>query len=238
MNPTVSSFYTKNPEEGYIDTYGQQHGDRLDKLVEHYKLADLKGIRVADVGGGLGFLGKRLDPSVDYWVFDGAEYPVEKRVCKGTWVQADIQRDEFGKGWIKTSQDEPLWIGGSSSLHDFDLSMCLETLEHLSDPYHCLVQMKAMTAPGAPIILSIPTETVTHNTIYPSLLWPRQNWEMFLAQMALPITDFWTYEPAPGKGWPAYHYRCINAPWTESRMVFPKAEPKFKGVTPLEATNL
>ena len=90
---------------------------------------------------------------------------------------------------------------------------------------------------GAPIYLSIPTETVTHNTPYASLLWPRQNWETFLLQMALPFDDFFVYQPA-NRGWPAYCYRCLNRPWREKRLVFPKQEEKFLDCTPLEATNL
>ena len=222
MDPSVTSFYTKNPEEGYIDTYDIQHGDRLDKIVSRWGLDKLRDIKLADVGGGLGFLGKRLDSRVNYWVFDGAEHPVEKRVARGTWVRTDIQRDEFGKEYYTT----------------FDFTVCLETVEHLSDPYHCLVQMKTMTVKDAPICISIPTDTVTHNVVYPSLFYPRQNWEVFLAQMALPILDYWQYEPAPGKGWPANCYLTRNADWREARMYYPKYESKFFGRTPLEYTNL
>lgn len=240
IDPTAVGFYTKNPEENYIDTYDVQHGERLDKLVEHYKLNQLKGVRVADVGGGLGFLGRRLDPSVDYWVFDGADYPEEKRVSKGTWVGVDVQRSPFGRRYTTYE-----WANPGCDIafreHDtplFDVTFCLETLEHLSDPYHCLIQMKAMTKPDGDIFISVPTETVWHNVVYPGLMWPQQNWEQFLGQMALPILDRWTYTPSPGRGWPAYCHRLRNANWTEARYAFPKAEAKFRGKTPVEMTNL
>jgi hypothetical protein len=85
--------------------------------------------------------------------------------------------------------------------------------------------------------LSVPTESVWHNTPYPGLLWPRQNWEQFLGQMALPIEDFYVYQPN-GPGWPAYQYKCRNAAWKEKRLAFPKQEEKFLNCTPIEATNL
>lgn len=87
------------------------------------------------------------------------------------------------------------------------------------------------------VFISIPPESVWHNAPYPGLLWPRQSFELFLRQMALPIQDFWHYKPE-SRGWPAYTYRCRNAPWVESRLLYPKDDPKFCGVTPLAATNL
>lgn len=234
IDPTVTQFYLKNPHEAYIDTYEIHHGERLDNVVARCGLAALRApTKVADVGGGLGFIGRRLDPSVEYWVFDGAEHPVEKRVCKGTWTQCDIQRFAFGPAEI-----DPAVRGGIRTRQFFDVTLCLETLEHLSDPYHCLVQIKAMTKEGGDIIVSTPTETVWHNVVYPGLLWPQPNWEQFLGQMALPILDRWTYTPSPNRGWPAYCYRCSNAPWSASRMLYPKSESKFHGVTPLQMTNL
>lgn len=243
IDTTVTQFYSKNPEEHYGDTYDQQHGFRLDAMIAHYNL-DLKGQRVADIGGGLGFLGKRLKldgANGSYWVFDGASIPETQRLCKGLWVQTDIQRADFGSSYWMSRTTVTHSTGDilrSESEVRFDIAFCLETLEHLSDPYHCLVQIKKLVKPNGTIILSIPTETVWHNTVYPGLLWPRQNWEQFLGQMALPIVDFWTYEPKPGQGWPAYHYRCHNADWRESVLAFPKTEDKFRGVTPIQATNL
>ena len=237
-DPTVANFYNKNPEEGYINTYDDQHGPRLDAMIAHYGLSDLKNQAIADIGGGLGFLGKRLDPSNKYWVFDGAEIPEKERLCHGFWTQTDIQRDHFGgyaytKDMSQAVNDDTIFLKPS-----FDIAFCLETLEHLSDPYHCLTEIKQMVKPGGNIIMSIPTETVWHNTVYPGLLWPRQNWEQFLGQMALPILDFWTFEPKPNGGWPAYHYRCFNAGWEASKMLFPKTEAKFQRITPLQSTNL
>lgn len=245
IDSTVTDFYAKNPTDGYIDTYDTQHGPRLDAMIAHYGLSTMGGQRVADVGGGLGFLGKRLHPSNEYWVFDGSVIPQEKRLCKGSWLRTDIQRDPFshsyvdlGGGVLSMDREWLIDLDLIKPTPQFDIAFCLETLEHLSDPYHCLTQIKTMVKPNGAVVLSIPTETVWHNTIYPGLLWPRQNWEQFLGQMALPIINSWIFEPKPGGGWPAYHYWCRNAGWEESRMMFPKEEAKFKGATPLQATNL
>ncbi len=223
MNDTVQTFYGK---DSYEEPYDSQHGARLDELVKHCDLKTrLAGKRVLDVGGGLGFLGKRLDPSTDYWVIDGAKIEKSDRVSHGDWFQADLDHDQFGS-YRDTALCGP-----------FDAALCLETLEHLSNPYNCVEQIKRLVKEGGEIYLSVPTQTVWHNVVYPSLLWPKQNFEQWLGQMALEIVEAWTYVPE-GRGWPAYTWRCINRGWEHKRMAFPKAEEKFRLATPLEMTNL
>ncbi len=222
MNDTVQAFYEKDT---YQEPYDSQHGARLDELVKHCDLkARLVGKRVVDVGGGLGFLGKRLDPSMDYWVIDGAQIEEKDRLRSGQWRQVDLDRDHF-------EMHRPL----DGEL--FDTAFCLETLEHLSNPYHCLEQIKRLVKEGGEVYVSIPPESVWHNVVYPGLLWPKQNFEQFLGQMALEIVEAWTYVPQ-GRGWPAYTWRCINRGWQHKRMAFPKTEEKFRLATPLEMTNL
>lgn len=229
IDKTVTDFYAKNSGSQYAEIYETSHGPRLDALVARYSLKDLRG-RVLDVGGGLGFLGKRLHESVDYWVIDGAEVPVEQRLCKGGWAQRDIDHDQFSYALTSDSYDKT----------PFDTAFFLETLEHIGNPHHALVEIKKLVKPDGDIFISIPTETVTHNSPYPTLLWPENpNFRLFLQQMALPILDAWTYTPAT-VGWPAYTYRCRNAAWTENprRLLFVKDELKFLGANPVEATNL
>jgi SAM-dependent methyltransferase len=227
IDPTVSGFFSKNAAEGYAAQYRLDHGPRLKALLDRYGLVEsLKSKRVVDVGGGLGFLGELLDPSTEYWVYDGSESAPEIRVSKGTWVRTDLDHDQFGGGPI---------CGEDGAFAD--AAFCLEVLEHLGNPHHCLVEIKKLVKPDGEVYLSVPTESVWHNTPYPSLLWPPQNFAVFLRQMALPILDFYVYEPK-GRGWPAYQFKCRNAPWREKELVFPKAEEKFRDCTPLEATNL
>lgn len=229
MNSTVSNFFDKDITGRYRDQYRLDHGPRLQALLDAYDLKrQLIGKRVLDVGGGLGFLGELLDPSTDYTVVDGADVKPQQRLCLGTWVRADLDRDEFG------SEDGDNCLARQPQ---FDAAFCLETLEHLSNPYHCLVEIKKLVKEGGDIFLSIPTEKVWHNVVYPGLLWPPVNFGVFLGQLALPLEDYYVYEPKD-RGWPAYQFRCKNRPHSEKRMVFPKDEPKFRDCTILEATNL
>lgn len=235
MNDTVQGFYTKGVTD-YVENYRLDHSPRLRALIDRYDLhAQLAGKRVLDIGGGLGFLGELLDPTTDYTVLDGATIVPSQRLCKGTWAKVDLDYDAFSwdihadpvyKGW-----------GGGAARGTFDAAFCLETLEHVGNPHHLLVQLKALVKPGGDVFLSVPTEGVTHNTPYPSLLWPPTSFALFLAQMALPITDAYVYQPKD-RGWPAYQYRCTNEAWSQKRLLFPKADPKFRDCTPLEATNL
>jgi len=155
MDPSVTQFFSKNAADGYARQYEIDHGPRLDAMLAHWGLVEkLKGKRVLDIGGGLGFLGKRLDPSTEYWVIDGASVTKEDQLCQGKWRQNDLDHDHFGFNWS----------------FQFDVAFCLETLEHLTNPYHCLAEMKKLVKEGGDIIISIPHANVTHNYIYPALM--------------------------------------------------------------------
>lgn len=219
MDKSVTDFYNKNPGEDYGDNYDTQHGQRLDAMIDRFNLKSLTNKRILDVGAGMGFLGKRLDPTNYYMAIDGANVPEDKRLCKGDFLKVDINIAQMEYG-------DPL-----------DVGFCLETIEHCTNAYNCLCIMKDLVKKGGEIYISYPTETVWHNVIYPGLLWPRQNFEQFLGQMALRIVDFWEFQPKPGGGWPAYHYKCINETWDKKVMLYEKSEDKFKFATPVEMTN-
>lgn len=225
IDATVSNFFSKNPESSYMENYEYSHGPRLSALVERLNLGSLKGARMLDVGGGLGFLGKRLDPSNDYWVIDGADTTESQRLCAGTWRVRDLDHEAWG--------DETAGAAGDQ----FDICFCLETLEHIGNPHFAIEQIKKATKIGAPVIISVPPYSVTHNVPYAGLLWPETNFRQFLAQCALPISDSWEYQPKT-IGWPAMTYVCINRPWSEKVLLFPKHEAKFIDCTALQATNL
>lgn len=226
IDSTVSDFFTKNAENDYLNEYDRSHGPRLDDLVVRIgTLLDSlpSHTRILDVGGGLGFLGKRLPTHLtDYWVVDGAEIAPEQRLCAGRWQTADLDHD----AWCVRSMKET-----------FDIAFCLETLEHIGNPHFAIEQIKLATKIGAPIIISVPPYSVTHNVPYPGLLWPEANFVQFLGQMALPVLKQWEYKPKD-RGWPATHYLCINRPYSEKILLFPKYEAKFVNCTALQATNL
>jgi len=224
MDATVAGFFDKGADQAYSTLYRLDHGPRIRALLDRYDLVNqLKGKRVVDVGGGQGFLGEMLDPSTDYWVIDGAHVPESKRLCKGTWKVADLDHDSFGAN--------AEWAAGT------DAAFFLETVEHLQSPYHAVVQLKELVKKDGFIYISTPTETVWHNTPYPSLFWPPQSFVQWLGQMALQVVDFYTYEPKE-RGWPAYQYACINRDWVHAQMLYPKQESKFVGKKPHEYANL
>lgn len=226
IDPTVTDFFTKNAENDYLAEYDRSHGPRLDALIKHFGFEDLKNKRILDVGGGLGFLGKRLNPENEYLVIDGADVSMENRVCPNmSFRQFDLDHDNFG--------DKCLELGETQ----FDIGFFLETIEHIGNPHHALVEIKKLVKTGSLILISIPTITVWHNTPYPSLLWSTENFKFFLGQMALPIIEAWDYNPV-SIGWPAHHFLCRNDTWDKKQLLFPKNEEKFKFCTPLQATNL
>lgn len=184
-------------------------------------------------------MGELLDPLTEYWVIDGAVSSPDQWVSKGHFCRVDLDHEAFGSEYGPALTE--ILTDHTAQFHSqkpqFDAAFCLETLEHLSNPYHCLSQIKKIVKIGGDIFLSVPTESVTHNVVYPGLLWPPQNFRIFLEQLALPVVDFYIYQPKD-RGWPAYQYRCVNRPWSEKRLLFPKTEQKFVDCTALEATNL
>lgn len=225
IDPTVTDFFTKNAQAGYLEEYDHSHGPRLDDLVERLGLNAIQNISIVDVGGGLGFLGKRLNSNINYWVVDGADIDTSNRLCPGTWRRVDLDHEE----WSDKITSE---LGGK-----FDVAFFLETLEHIGNPHFAIDQIKKAVKIGGSIIISIPTESVWHNAPYPGLLWPIDNFKQFLEQMALPISGFWQYTPK-SVGWPAYTFVCQNRPYSEKKLLFPKSEEKFKDASPLQCTNL
>lgn len=226
MDESVASFFTKDPTGAYLDEYDRSHGPRLDALVARYDLNTLPpGTKVLDVGGGLGFLGKRLPSHIDYWVVDGADIIPAHRLCVGSWLHRDLDHDAWG--------DEIVADAGGP----FDICFCLETLEHIGNPHFAIEQIKKAVKVGGTVVISVPPISVTHNVPYTGLLWPDTSFRQFLGQMALPVAEQWEYVPQT-VGWPATHYLAPNLPYTEKTLMFPKQESKFLDCTPLAATNL
>lgn len=224
MDKSVIDFYNKNEESNYADKYNYEHSPRLDAFVKQFYLEKIKEQRIADFGGGLGFLGSRLDKSNKYWVFDGFDTPKDKYVCELNKFKCDLDYDKFSENYNMFYQ----------TYGKFDISFCLETLEHLTNPYNCLTEIKKLTKKDGYIYISIPNVRMTHNYIYPALMWNKENFIQFLEQMALPVEEYWLFDG----NWPSDHFCCRNADWTESKMLFYKDEEKFRGKTPLEAVNI
>jgi len=111
---------------------------------------------------------------------------------------------------------------------------CFETIEHLTNPYSCLLEIKKSLKRDGILYLSIPHQNTTHNTIYPGLLYPVENFIKFLSQMAFEIQDF------------RFHDKCFsqnvfilkNKDWNHSKMLWHKDENKFRNIPPHISVNL
>ena len=115
--------------EDFYKTYGhsyeeyeRSHKPRLDFLVEDLKLNELKDKNIADIGCGLGFIYNRLSPDIqkNYYGYDGADF--ENPPFNYQKVDLDnfsINKNDF-----------------------FDAVLCFETIEHLTNPYNCLLEIK------------------------------------------------------------------------------------------------
>src|SRR5882724_10697180 len=138
MNQSVKAFYQKdNNDPEYYKKYDREHSPRLDFIVKHFKLDEIKNKVVADFGCGYGFFLKRLDDSNKKYGFDGAQIKTENFLCEFQYVQTNLDEDWKNSKLFYKRNWQPFE-------NMFDVSFCFETLEHLASPYNCLINMKRM----------------------------------------------------------------------------------------------
>lgn len=217
---TIQNFYT-NPEKNanYASVYELEHGKRHDEIVDFFKLKEIKNQLLLNVGGGLGFLEKRLDKSNTFVIVDGSNIMEHEKLCNFIHIQADANKELFLE---------------KRGYKNFYAGFIFEVLEHLTDPYTCLCEIKKSVIENNYIYISIPESSVTHNTIYPGLIYPVNNFVQFLRQMALPVENYFLFE----NGFKSHVFKCRNANWSECHMLFYKEQEKFRGKTPLEQVNI
>ena len=84
------------------------------------------------------------------------------------------------------------------------------------------------------LYLSIPNIKTEHNTIYPGLLYPVNNFEYFLKQMAFEIVDHKIHD----KCFYQEVYVLKNKDWSHGSMLWHKNEDKFRNIPPHISINL
>ena len=219
---TVENFYKHQGAGDYEDG----HSPRYDFLVEDLKLDEIENSKVADFGCGLGSVFGRLpeDKGNEFHGFDGSN-------------PEDVLKYKFADSFTYYQQDLNLPFADKfleENNFQFDIGMSFETWEHIPNLYQCIIEMKKLVKEEGTIYASIPHECVTHNTFYPGLLYPVENFATFLAQMALEIKDHTVHRKAHTQ----HVFTLINHGWDKCRMRFPKAEEKFRNIPPLTAINL
>lgn len=224
MNNSVTNFYNKEDNPEYYKKYAFEHGARFDFMMNHFSFNEMAFKTVADFGCGAGvFLGRLNNTNVKYG-FDGAD-------LRHLFLPFDFYQVDFEIPFI----DQLRQNGSFLVNHPYaQASFCFETLEHVGNPYNLLVEIKKMTMRNGDIYISIPDERMTHNVVYPGLMFPHENFEQFLEQMALPIQEAVLFNG----DWPSRIYKTKNLGWDKKKLVFPKNEEKFLLVSPLECTNL
>jgi 2-polyprenyl-3-methyl-5-hydroxy-6-metoxy-1,4-benzoquinol methylase len=207
-----SDFY-KTQGHSY-EEYERSHKPRLDFLVEDLKLNELKDKNIADIGCGLGFIYNRLSPDIqkNYYGYDGAD----SSNAPFNYEKVDLDNFKCDK-------------------HNFfDIALCFETLEHLTNPYNCLFEIKNILKENHLLYISIPHPKTQHNTIYPGLIYPVENFVKFLEQMAFEIIDYKIHD----KSFYQNVFIVKNLNWHQSKMLWHRNEEIFRNIPPHISINI
>ena len=82
--------------------------------------------------------------------------------------------------------------------NQFDIVICLETFEHLKNPYYALTEIQRVLKPKGKLIISIPNYLGGHLMIYPGLITPK-SFRLFLRQNGFKISKFLMWGPVLNK---------------------------------------
>lgn len=215
MNKTIDNFY----ENQKISDYENSHSARFDFLIEDLNLNQYENKLIGDFGCGYGPIFDRILKKNNTFIgFDGAnlnDLPFE-------YFCVDLSYDVFSEIYFKKYSER------------LDVGFCFETLEHLTNPYHALSEIKKIIKYDGITYLSIPNINVLHNTIYPSLLYPVSGFIEFLNQMAFEIIDHRIHN----KSFIQEVFILKNKDWSFSKMKFPNSKHAFNKMTPIEYANL
>lgn len=220
MDKSIIEFYNKNKEEGYSNEYDNQHGPRIDWIVNQYGLDKIENKRILDIGCGRGNFFKRMNPNNFFVGMDGAEINSKNKLCDFLSLRVDFNKEDFG---MLFDNDEK-----------FDLIIASEVIEHISWIDNAMRQMKNLLKPNHYAIFTIPHESVTHPTSMPGLFFPEDKFKEYIEQWAWVVEDERIYK----ENWWTCCYRVRNAPIQEARPKFFKNDLKFINSYPDQWSNL
>jgi 2-polyprenyl-3-methyl-5-hydroxy-6-metoxy-1,4-benzoquinol methylase len=213
MNKTIENFYQNQT----INDYENSHGPRFEFLISDLKLDEIKNSKIGDFGCGYGPIFERMPKANNNHNigFDGADL----KNLPFDYFCADLSYDYFSEDYFKKFNFQ------------LDYAFCFETIEHLSNPYHALSEIKKILKYDGILYLSIPNAKVLHDTIYPALLYSLDGFKEFLGQMAFQIIDHRLHS----KSFAQEVFTLRNKPWTYSKMRFNRSP---QDISPIEYVNL
>lgn len=220
MDNSVAEFYNENIGQS-IENYEQSHSKRFDFLVEDLKFDQISNSSIGDFGCGYAPIFQRMskDKNNKFYGFDGAYIEnIANTHCKYSVTDLNLP---FAEKFLESNER-------------LDYGFSFETFEHLPNPYNCMIEIKKILKPDGILYLSIPHQSITHNTLYPGFLYPVENFAVFLGQMAFEIIDYRIHNKAFAQN----VFTLKNKDWNHSKMVFYKQESKFRNIEPLAAINL
>lgn len=217
----VRKFYSHRTQD--LSDYERSHEPRLDFLIKDLNLDKLMNSKIGDFGCGSGRLLYKLPQNQGntYYGFDGADWAIEE--YRKHYFHYDVNLD--------TPFYDEIWKQEDIKL---DIALCFEVIEHLTAPYNLLVEIKKFLKNDGILYLSIPDADCKHNTLYPGLIFPKENFMLFLRQMAFSILRCVRHDKAFSQN----VFTLQNKDWSFSRMLFHKNEDKFRNISPQEAVNI
>ncbi len=176
----------RNPREialgAHRDYYnaGTYDGDRLEWTVATF-LAGFESGRVLELGCGNGALLQLLvQKGIEAAGVDASSSGIAQCQARGLPAQClDVSTE-----------------GLPFPDNSFDLVICLETFEHLMNPYYALLEVQRVLLPGGRFLCSVPNPRTGHPYLYPGLF-EYANFRRFLLQNDFSIERVapWQYAP-------------------------------------------
>ena len=138
-----------SPEERYVfkPSYGSSHHWALGQIQGH--IGDRRVLDIGAGGGGIGRAARTQNPK----------------------ELVAIEIDPRAQAALQSTYDEVHADIAVLAGRQFDLVVLLDVLEHMSDPFGFLKQLRPLLAPGARLILSVPN--VAHWSVRFGLLFGR-----------------------------------------------------------------
>ena len=181
----MPSMTAKSPKEVAKDAHkgyyaaGEYSDDRYKWTIKTF-LPSCRGKRILEVGCGSGGLLKLLQATNEVVGVDASE----------DGIAACASRDIEGHCMDPSSEALPF------ADESFDLVICLETMEHLMNPYYALIEMRRVLKTGGRLIRSVPNPIWGHIMLYPGFF-EYKFFRLFLEQCDFQILRVEPWEWAP-----------------------------------------